>query len=57
VSDTKITDLLQDIESNYFIDRCPDSITVEDVWTVILTRPEFDLFSNRGLGVQVTDTG
>lgn len=37
--------------------RCPDRITVNDVRMAILTRPEFDLFSNRGLGVQVTDTG
>lgn len=37
--------------------RPPGCITLDDVRTAILTRPEFDLFSNRGLGVQLADTG
>jgi hypothetical protein len=45
------------LKSLIFVNRYPDCITIDDVRTAILARPEFDLFSNNGLGVQVTDTG
>ena len=46
--------MLQEI---FLVNRPPGCITIDDVRTAILTRQEFDLFSNMGLGVQVADTG
>ncbi|XP_069692593.1 uncharacterized protein D12 isoform X2 [Periplaneta americana] len=37
-------------------ERYPGCVSLEDVHSAILSRPEFDLFSNRGLGIQVADT-
>jgi hypothetical protein len=45
------------LQEMFLVNRPPGCITLDDVRTAILTRPEFDLFSNRGLGVQLADTG
>jgi hypothetical protein len=45
------------LQKIFLVNRPPGCIKIDDVRTAILTRQEFDLFSNTGLGVQVADTG
>jgi len=45
------------LQKIFLVNRPPGCIKIDDIRTAILTRQEFDLFSNMGLGVQVADTG